>query len=385
MLFSTRSASKSEDTRKRLGLHFQRTLRKANGTTLGISLLLEKRVKLEGVQVDLLKLTTCKALAEQLLNRGQELDAVIWNAGIPGWSGLNWPKAILDILTGVVHESTYPTYPICIVGAEAKPQLPERKEEGKEPVLGEVFTANVFGHYMLTHYLTPLFHADSRIIWIGSISAVAETFTANDIQGLRASMAYESSKRVTDYLVLTSDLPSTQPYIQNFLPSSGNARPRMYVAHPGVIGTSIASLHWILEAAMFAFFYLARWLGSPWHCVEPYKGAVSAVYAALSPAEQLPATEKREGKGKWGSAVSVYGDERVARTETEGWGFGGEMDVAAAPGGIASTWKRRQKMTKESREEFEVVGRGVWKEMEEMRVEWERRLGPIDRKASVDM
>ena len=66
----------------RLNAHIQKTLREANGKTMGISLLLEKRVKVEGVLVDLAQLVTVKALAQQLLQRGQKLDAVVWNAGI---------------------------------------------------------------------------------------------------------------------------------------------------------------------------------------------------------------------------------------------------------------------------------------------------------------
>ena len=37
-------------------------------------------------------------------------------------------------------------------------------------------------------------------------------------------------------------------------------------------------------------------------------------------------------------------------------------------------------MTKERREEFEVVAGGAWREMEELRGEWERRLEGVDGK-----
>lgn len=229
---------------------------------------------------------------------------------------------------------------------------------------------------------------DSRIICYSSISAVAHTFSPEDIQGLESQAAYESSKRLTDLLVLTSELPSSKPYVQSFLPAVSRdeeGRPKMYAVHPGVVGTSIAGLHWFIELFMFASFYVARWLGSPWHPVTPYKGAVSAAFAVLS--TQLPESEAQEGKGKWGSAVGVSGDERVARTSVEGWGFCGRVGVVPAGSVAGSRGKYRGagEFTAERREEFEGLGREAWREMEELRVVWEGILGPVDRSASTGL
>lgn len=355
----------------------RKTLRRADGATRGIGVLLEARIRIEGVLVDLLKLASVRLLARRLLRRGQRLDAVVWNAGITGWRGLNWPRAVWDVCTDLVHGTTYPRYPIVQVGLRAKAQFQgDGGGQGKrEPELGQVFTANVFGHYLLTHWLAPLLHAESRVVWISSISALADAFRDDDVQALRSPAPYEASKRLTDLLVLTSELPSTQPSVQRFLPGPSASRPRMLLTHPGVVGTSIAGLHWLLELCMFAAMYLSRWLGSPWHPVEPYKGAVSAVFAVLG---SLP--ERREGKGKWGAATTVFGDERVARTEVEGWGFCGEVGVV--PAGSVTRKKGQcrgpRETTREAREEFEESGRVVWREMERMREEWEGLLGAIE-------
>ncbi|USW52014.1 Putative NAD(P)-binding domain superfamily [Septoria linicola] len=378
LLYSTRDTRKGDDTQKRLQAHLQRTLREANGKTLGISLLLEARVKIEGVLVDLLKLTTVKTLAEQLLRRGQRIDAVVCNAGVAGWLGINWPKAIWTVCTDLVQAVTYPTYMNCDVGARAKTQVQKTTTDVDEPVLGEVFTANVFGHYLLVHWLGPLMNDTSRVIWISSTGAVADTFRADDIQGLKSLAAYESSKRLTDILVLTSELPATKPYTTSYFSSTTqkDTRPKMLVTHPGVVATSISGLHWFLSFFMTAALYFARVLGSPWHAIEPYKGAVSMAFAVLAP--QLMEQESREGKGKWGSATSVQGDERVARTEVEGWGYCGKPGVIPPGSATNGLYRERKETTRESREEFEELGRGVWKEMEEMRNVWERRLGPLD-------
>ena len=344
--------------------------------------------------MDLTKLVTVKALAKQLLARRQRLDAVVWNAGIAGWSGVDFLRATKDILRGIINATTYPEFMVCNVGLLAKPQLGGYGSVHvfPEPRLGQVFTANVFGHYMLTHWLSPLLDADSRIIWITSISGTPETFSVDDIQGIRAEKAYESSKRLTDLLVLTADLPSSQPYVKTFLPENAingtrkPARPQMYNTHPGVIATSISGVNWFIAIWMVLALYIARWIGSPWHPVSAYKGAISAVFAALAPPSQLADLEIREGKGKWGSATDVFGNERVVRTEIDGWGFGRELGHVPS-GSVAAKRPGFRKATREMREEFEEQGRKVWREMEDLRVEWEKRLGrvEVDGNESVDM
>jgi 3-keto steroid reductase len=270
------------------------------------------------------------------------------------------------------------------IGLSAKPQITGKQTAGSsEPRLGQVFTANVFGHYLLTHWLSPLMTKDTRIVWTSSISALPDAFSLDDIQGLKSPVAYEASKRLTDFLVLTSELPSAKPFVQSFLPSlKESSRPKMYITHPGVIGTSIAGLNSVMEFFMFLAFLFARLIGSPWHPAEPYKGAVSAAFAVLSP--QLPDLEQRDGKGKWGSAVNVSGDERVARTEVDGWGFSGRVGNIpdGSVVGLKGRYRGLKRVTEESRKEFEEVGREVWKEMERMREDWEARLGPLREKAS---
>ncbi|KAM3416231.1 hypothetical protein BST61_g7837 [Cercospora zeina] len=422
LLFSTRDGTKSESTMRRLREHLQSTLRTANGNTLlGISVVLEARVRIEGVLVDLTRLGSVKELAEELLGRREggggggggeggdgelRLDAVVWNAGVAGWRGINWFGAVWNVLVGLKQAVTFPDYMVCDVGRrtgrqvvvqktvedQQKDEKKDDEEEEEEPVLGEVFTANVFGHYMLTHWLSPLLDRNSRIIWVSSTGAVHDAFNVEDIQGLQSLVAYESSKRLTELLALTAALPSTRPFTKTFFSSSSTSsaqggsndeqqqQPRMLVTHPGVVATSISGLHWFLSIFMTIAFYLARILGSPWHAIDPYKGAVSMVFAILSP--QIIELEEREGKGKWGSAANVKGDERVARTLVEGWGYCGRPGVVPPGSATTGLYAKRKETTKETREEFEEVGRRVWKEMEAMRVDWERRLGPLLVKSS---
>lgn len=61
---------------------------------------------------------------------------------------------------------------------------------------------------------------------------------------------------------------------------------------------------------------------------------------------------------KWGSAVSRLGEERVKKSEVEGW-----FDL-----------KGNAVKSEEERVQFEELGRECWKRMEALRVEWEARL-----------
>ena len=64
------------------------------------------------------------------------------------------------------------------------------------------------------------------------------------------------------------------------------------------------------------------------------------------------------------------------KTEVEGWGMGGKLkgEEGCEPIRREGRWIGAKEVTKESREEFEAQGRECWKEMEQLREEWERIL-----------
>lgn len=323
------------------------------------------------------------------------------------------------MLTDFVNATTCATpYKICGTGTLTAHQNEQDGKGGQQqhlPDLGLVFTSNVFGHYMLAHYLVPLLTSTpagcdtGRIIFVSSLEAVPEAFDPDDIQGLKTPQAYESSKRLTDLLVLTSELPSTRPFTDRFFLSaspatsadepaapkiqlldnvtttttestgrdgirmtdntptgSREAQPSFHLTHPGICATAFVPLPLPLTWLMALAFYIARLLGSPWHTVSPYAGAKAPVWLALATAEEIEDVEIETaaggmGKGKWGSGIDRWGREGVRRTEVGGWESAG--------------WGGKEKPTRpEEREEFEELGRGVWKEMEELRVFWEGEM-----------
>jgi 3-keto steroid reductase len=365
----------------------KKACRKAERSVPGISMLLQRRIHLRQERLDLLSLLSVQRLGRRLCETTPKLDVVICNAGIGGWTTLNWPKAVWTILTGLKGALTYPTFKIAGKGWVTKPQIP-RTEDGKtveEPALGEVFCANFFGHYLLGHYLAPLLarrddgeRTRGRIIWTSSLEAYEHCLDLNEIQAISSSEPYEASKRLTDLMGISSTLPSTAPLVQSYLhpgKSDGPTEPpRIYVAHPGICGTSIFALPLLLEYAMFLVMYAARWLGSQWHPVTVEKGATAMVWLALAKQSTLDDMEAREGVTKWGSATDWWGQERVERTEVEGWGYGGKMGEVKRKG--RSPFARD--LTEDGRRRFEEDGKKAWGILEGMRVDWEERIGRVE-------
>lgn len=332
------------------------------------------------------------------------LDAIILTAGIGGWKeglwGINWPLATLKVLTGFVESVTWPVYKVAERGGVVKPQLgitnssnsetTGKQETKKEPPLGSVFCSNVFGHYILAHELMPLLsiasspssNSGGKIVWISSIEALEAQFSLDDIQGLESMHPYESSKRLIDLLALTSELPFVQRISASYFdPASAHTakqqstkssvRPKMYLTHPGIFVSDIIVLPTVLVVIYHFLFLVARWLGSPWHTVDPYKAAVAPVWVTLTEAEELDNLEGHgQAKYKWGSATDTGGAERVMHTEAPGWGWNGQIGEIEAEKRKGRKWDTPD-ATKESREDFEILGGRCWSKMEELRREWE--------------
>lgn len=320
------------------------------------------------------------------------LDAVIFNAGIGGWYGLNWPKLIHNILTkGLIQATTYPTFKGSVGGHLVKP-LANTKSKAANETMGEVFCANVFGHYMFAHSLVPLLQRTSedaktinpgRIIWESSVEPIWKNFSLDDFQAIKNPAAYESSKRLTDILAISASLPACQPFVKDFLsvaPSSTKEKdtivpPKQYLAHPGIVSTTIFPLGAFLFFWYKVVLYLVRWLGSPWHCVTSYNGALSPVWLALEQQEALDAAKAE--RSKWGSAINRMGRQRAKKDEVEGWGWDGKVEPPSVTRRITGRRPDAVDLTEERRIEFEALGAECWKEMERLRKEWESRLNEI--------
>ncbi|ROT36291.1 hypothetical protein SODALDRAFT_380625 [Sodiomyces alkalinus F11] len=431
---TTRSVAKSRETIESLRAYLRNTAARSRTLTsrAGHSYSPQDtidRVHLLSVQLDLCNLRNVHEVAAQLVHgtvtdptdpstpryRIPRLDAVVLNAGIGGWTGLNWAGLTYSFFVkGLMYMATYPDYKLARSGAVVRQSV-----EGADacpPVLGEIFCANVFGHYVLAHELLPLLSRDSekerpaRIIWTSSIEADAISLNLDDFQGIESKVPYENSKRITDILALTSHLPSVRKYVNSYFQaddddddddnnnnnnnnsssssSSSNddaseaevkpVPPAMYVTHPGIVHSTLMPLPFFLVNLYWFALLMCRWLGSPWHVVDGYRGGAASVWMVLEDQETLEELEAH--KVKWGSCCNFMGTTGVKKTEVEGWGWEGKAEdresLAKDPAlGVLRKLKGRrpeaQEPTLEDLAGFEELGISCWKEMERLRLEWQ--------------
>lgn len=234
-----------------------------------------------------------------------------------------------------------------------------------------------------------------RIIWSSSLEALGDSFSITDVQCIERLGPYESAKRLTDVLSLTSRLPSVQPHsapffsvdnIDEVTPEEKIASlvpPEHYLSHPGVVMSGLFPVPWFLMWPYQLVLLFARLIGSPWHTVDAYAGCKSAAWLALEPRDALEAING--DRVKWGSTVDVSGTVGVKKTEVEGWGWEGKVeplkddDVDGKPvkGIMRKAVGRRPGVPVVTTDEivaFEELGAECWREMERLRVAWEDTL-----------
>ncbi|KAK8045238.1 3-keto-steroid reductase [Apiospora rasikravindrae] len=375
------------------------------------------RVHLLAVEVDLCKLPSIYDAAAKLLGGqvrdptgvvagGQDLkipklDAVLFNAGYGGWDGIHWFEFARQFFTvGLVQSTTFPSFKSSQAGhtlplQEVPGNKPDDEDGAGQPRLAEVFCANTFGHYILAHELMPLLTRSdpsepaARVVFTSSIDAEERHLDLDDFQGFKSTAAYESSKRVTDLMCLTSELPSVQAVSSSFF-FSGTSSSRKYIKKPRLLHPLFP-----LNAFMFFFYYYAmlfsRLLGSPWHGVDPYIGACATVWLALEDETALDANHAQ--RVKWGSAADRHGRADPKKTEVEGWGWEGKVEDAEAlkrdeASGVLRKLTGRKwdavELTEEKRSKFEEDGVRCWKELEALRVRWEEIMGRRPNSAEKD-
>ncbi|RKF60082.1 3-keto-steroid reductase [Erysiphe neolycopersici] len=349
--------------------------------------------------------------ASESVHQLPRIDAIIFTAGVGGWTGIRFDSLLKEFFSSPVEAMTRPKYNISKVGALVKPQssYKTRKESEKtaslssdsepdlvEPPLGEVFCSNVFGQYLLAHELMPLLsqapNSDSqyggKIIWVSSIANHSDSFSLDDFQGLRSLAPYESSKRLMDLLILPCEIPSVniqaasffdvsctvsgrKKYNQALLDRSNSmlVRPKNYVVHPGIFQSNILPVPFIVALITKLIFYMTRWLGSPWHTIHPYTAAIAPVKIALVDNKILD--EIGSTKVKWGSATDSAGNAIIRKTEVPDWGLDGNVVTGEMNDGRK---RGSDAVSKDSIEAFELLSAECWKNMEELRQQWQTTL-----------
>ncbi|OTA92848.1 hypothetical protein M434DRAFT_396116 [Hypoxylon sp. CO27-5] len=412
---TTRSVSKSRDTVLSLRAHLEKTartskqLRSRAGPDYDPKSTIS-RVHILSVQLDLCDLRSIYSAADQLVHgevtdptgliqnvKIPRIDAALFNAGIGGWSGLDWVELARQFCSiGLMQSCTFPSFkkaaPAAVLDQKKLLGDSARNLKTQPPELAEVFCANVFGHYILAHELLPLLSRSQpdelpgRVVWTSTIDAGWDHLSFDDFQARKFKPPYESSKRITDLMCLTANLPSVQkvsaPYFNSPAAADKPIKPRFYLTHPGVVCTPLFPLHPILYFFYYWAMYLARWLGSPWHPVGPYLGACATAWLALADQETLDSL--RAERVKWGTSATRLGHVAPKKTEVEGWGWEGKVEDREAlenekAQGVLGKLKGRKwdavDLTEDDRARFEEDGLRCWTELERLRAAWEDALG----------
>ena len=304
---------------------------------------------IEFVPLDLGSMASALECARIIRSRHPYVTHIVLNAGSAAWVGLNWFHAVWMVLTSFRYAVTWPAYKI------------QRAGDVSDDGFGWVWQCNVGAHWILVRALLPSLRAtpysvSSRVLWTSSVEAFSHYYDSTDYQCLdvdKSPLPYESTKYQCELAAFGLDdalqtrrmrtqpgtplgdttLAATAPLssIKNesssepkssFLelppasrPLPAELEPRVYLTHPGVVASSIFAdfLNVFLAMCMKAAFYFARWVLSPHHPVEAYKGAVSVSHVCLAPVGQL------DPKRRYGSRCDFWGREYVGSERIDDW------------------------------------------------------------------
>ncbi|GAA95397.1 uncharacterized protein L969DRAFT_15318 [Mixia osmundae IAM 14324] len=228
-------------------------------------------LRVEFVPMDLASVISVFGTVSAIQQRYPYVTHLYLNAGCGPFIGLNWGAAFYALATDYIDSVTYPKYPI------------EKTGEMTKDGLGWTWQCNVFGHYLLARGLldhlnkAPL--PDSRIIWTGSLDGLPEFYDPKTYQAIEGGKAYQSTKFQIGLLAWAFNA---------LIKAEARGHPvrtRSYLCHPGVVAGNMFYdlLGWFLDLGMRMAFYLARWLGSPYHCISEYKAGMAFVFVGLAP------------------------------------------------------------------------------------------------------
>lgn len=306
--------------------------------------------RIEFVPLDLGSMGSALECARMVRERYTHVTHLVLNAGSSAWTGMNWFHAVWMILTQFRYAVTWPAYKMQRAG--------DKSDDG----FGWVWQCNVGAHWILVRALLPSLRATpysvpSRVIWTSSVEAFSKYYDASDYQCIdpaRSPLPYESVKYQCELAALglddalqtrrmrtqpgtpleertsllgmsavdgtesesasmlrsASSASGTPPHGFLGLPpasraSPGEPEPRSFLAHPGVVASTMMSqfvASWV-TVFVVASFYIARWVGSPHHPIDPFKGAISVSHACLAP--------QPDPKKRYGSRADFWGREYV--------------------------------------------------------------------------
>ena len=127
---------------------------------------------------------------------------------------------------------------------------------------------------------------------------MASIYDPADPTGISTTHPYASSKR---FIELLHCYLTTHPHT-----------PQYFLTHPGITDSGVVApyqfpIRELLQKLKTISFYIARFCGSPWHCISGRNGACSMIYCAVKGGRE-------DEMIKWGSGSDWWGQERLLGT-----------------------------------------------------------------------
>jgi len=268
---------------------------------------LREGLTIDFIPLDLASVESVFRFGEHASLRYPYISHLILNAGLLNMIGIDFYKAFHQFIRNPALAVTIPNYFVQDGWSES------------EDNLGFLWQCNVFGHFCLYRELEQLLfrnpQGDSRIEWSSSLDAYPDAYDHSDVQLRNGKLPYQASKYQVDMI---SAVFAQQE--RKAKPRSSEASIYHVTTHPGVCHTNntAAGLVSFLVWAKILSFFLGRLFGSQNHPIYPKKGALSAVYTALAPVEEL---EDSTGilPQKYGTRSTMHGVEYVGFDPVEDW------------------------------------------------------------------
>ncbi|KAH7103040.1 NAD(P)-binding protein [Auriculariales sp. MPI-PUGE-AT-0066] len=214
---------------------------------------------------------------------------IVMNAAMANFIGINWLKVPGEILTKGYVAFYRPRFTIQSVSTITSDGL------------GAVWVSNVLSAYTIVERLRPKLRAapydSARVLWMSSLEAMRNVCNEDimaDYQLTAGTGSYEMSKYQITLLApemqCREDAREASEQVQTSV-----AAVKHIIVHPGITSSSIyvAALRWwILLKAMDFAFYLARWMGSPYHVIDALSAALVATHVILTNLANLPSAKQ---------------------------------------------------------------------------------------------
>ncbi|RCK62922.1 3-keto-steroid reductase [Candida viswanathii] len=268
------------------------------------------RVEFDYLLVDFTDMVSVLSAYYSLNKRYRHIDYLFINAAQGVYGGIDWRAAVLEVMQSPIDAVTNPTYKLQRIGVESADEL------------GLVFQANVFGPYYFIHRIKHLLRNGGRIVWISSLMAQPKYLSFNDLQLLRSPASYEGSKRLVDLM-----------HAGTYKSLKLNDGIDQYLVHPGIF-TSFSFFQFLnvfTYYGMLCLFYIARFLGSPYHNISGYIAANAPIAAALGKTKQ---------DIKTASACTRFGQEYLLEEEYDTTGL---EDVVNYLDTLTKEWDQKLK------------------------------------------